>query len=610
MNLGRTLSSVALAFVLITGVTAQAAIVMPPVASDATVRTLAGNGIAGNLDGARDKAEFMFPVAVAYDARTGTTYVVDSAGQRIRAIASDGTVSTVAGSGPAATSGLEIQGGFADGPAASARFNYPMAIARAPDGALYVADSINRCIRKIAGGTVSTYSGVCGRRGAADGAAGTATFTDPRGLALARDGTLFVADFGVGVRAIAANGTVSTLKIPLQWVRQISTLALYEDGQYHMLFGAGNAGFIRYNLVFSRLDGARSAPDVERLTPFGIAPLDAQSVIVSSARWHGIYFLNFAGTWRRVAGQGGQDPALLGGFADGPPGEAKFYAPLGLAAGPKGEILVADAGNRRIRSVPAVDPRWTVGYGSATPPKEPAYYKAFFVSNSFAFENVVWADSIPGLVEKRINAERAKLGLDKPLKMEVGYFTAVPLEPQAQYIRESLADGTVDLVIWNLNPHFFHDAVGDWEVALPEFTPSAEARWKAAIETTYDKLKASKTQLILVDEPLGPHLGPAESFAYREFLSYDKSLRLGYDKYGQLPRLPEYGYQTNVDMEKLLGSLGIPYLPTLERFTAYERGPHAPLYSNYDFHFTPAGDAFLADMIVAYLEKTRPWANR
>ena len=583
---------------------------MPPASAGATVHTIAGNGTAGNVDGMRDKAEFMFPVAVGYDPSDGAIYVVDSAAQRIRKIASDGAVSTVAGSGPPATSGLEVQGGFADGPAASARFNYPMSIAVAPGGTLYVADSINRCIRKIAGGIVSTYAGTCGVQGAKDGTTATATFNDPRGLTLARDGTLFVADFGVGIRSIAANGAVETMKIPTQWVRQISTLAIYESGAVRMLYAAGNAGFLRYNLVFKRLDGVRSASDVERLTPFGILPLSEQTVLVSSPRWHGIYFLHFAGTWRRVAGQGGQDPALLGGFADGAPADAKFYAPMGLTAGPNGEAIVADAGNRRIRSVPTVDPRWTANYGSGTPPKEPDVYHAFFVSNSFAFENVVWADSIPGLIEKRINAERAKLGLSKPLKFDVGYFTAVPLAPQAQYIGESLADGTIDLVIWNLNPHFFHDSTGDWEVALPQFTPEARAGWKAAVDAAYAKLKASNTKLILVDEPLGQHLGPGESFAYRDYLSYDKSVRQGYDKFGQLPRKPGYGYDTNVEMERFLGSLGIPYIPTLERFLEYERGAHSPLYSNYDFHFTPAGDAFLADIISTYLEKTRPWNDR
>jgi hypothetical protein len=583
---------------------------MPAAGSDATVRTLAGNGTAGNVDGPRDAAEFMFPVALAYDAKADATYVADSAGQRIRRIAADGSVTTVAGSGAPNASGLEVEGGFADGPAASARFNYPMSLALRPDGALLVADSINRCIRKIANGIVSTYAGTCGKEGSRDGSIAEATFANPRSLALAEDGTLFVADFGNGVRAIGPDGRVRTLPIPAQWARTISNISIFEHGDKRMLFAAGNAGFMRYNLVFNRLDGFKSASDVERLTPFGILALDDRSAIVSSLRWHGIYFFNIGGTWRRVAGDGGQDPALAGGFADGPPASTRFYSPMGLAAGPAGRILVADAGNRRVRSVAGVDPRWTYANGTATPPKEPGVYHVFFVSNSFAFENVVWADSIPGLVEKRINAERGRLGLAKPLKFDVGYFAAVSLVPQAQYVGESLADGTVDLVIWNLNAHFFHKDFTDWEVALPAFTPDEEAAWKAAVEAAYAKLSASHTQLLITDEPLGQHLGPGEAFAYREFLSYDKSQREGYDRFGQFPRAPGYGYDTNVEMERFLGSLGVPYLPTLQRFVDYERGAHAPLYSNYDFHFTPAGDAFLADLIVQYLEKARPWNAR
>jgi DNA-binding beta-propeller fold protein YncE len=610
MQLGRTPFVVALAFVLGSSAVADAAIVMPPVAQDAVVRTLAGDGTAGIADGPQGKAEFMFPAGLAYDAKNGVVYVADAAAQRVRAIAPDGTVATVAGSGAPTDTGLEVPGGFADGPAASARFNFPMAVAVAADGTLYVADSMNRCIRKIANGTVSTYAGACGRQGTQDGPAASATFSNPRGLALAEDGTLFVADFGDGVRAIAPDGAVRTLRIPSQWAREVSTVALWERGDRRMLFAAANAGFFRYNLVYNRLDGARSSSDVERMTPYGLLALSDQAVAVSSPRWSSIGFLHFGGTWRRIAGEGGQDPALLGGFADGPPAVAKFYQPLGLAAGANGEILVADAGNRRVRGVPPVDPRWTVDYGTATPPKEPFAYHVFFVSNSFAFENVVWADSIPGIVEKRLNAERGRIGLTKPIKIDVGYFDAAPLDPQAQYIGQSLADGTVDLVIWNLNPHFFHDATGDWEVALPQFTQAAEARWRAAVDGAYAKLKAAHAKLLIVDEPLGQHLGPGESYAYREFLSYDKSQRLGYDKFGQQPRKAGYGYETNVEMERFIGSLDVPSIPTLQHFLEYERTSHVPLYSNYDFHFAPAGDAFLADLIARYLETARPWSAK
>src|SRR5271165_313093 len=168
MQSGRTLLGLALALALALGLTEQApaALVMPPLVDGAKVRTLAGDGAAGNVDGRRERAEFMFPVAVAYDPNGGAIYVADTAGQRIRKVARDGSVVTVAGSGPIGASGLEVEGGFADGAAATARFNFPMALALGRDGALLVADSLNHCIRKVAGGVVSTYSGTCGTQGA------------------------------------------------------------------------------------------------------------------------------------------------------------------------------------------------------------------------------------------------------------------------------------------------------------------------------------------------------------------------------------------------------------------------------------------------------------
>ena len=115
------------------------------------------------------------------------------------------TVRTYAGSGV---------NDFADGSALTAQFNTPRGIARAADGRLFVADSLNHRIRVISadGATVSTYAGdgICG--GFADGSTSTARFSSPRGIALAADGRLFVADeFNHRIRVISADGaTVST----------------------------------------------------------------------------------------------------------------------------------------------------------------------------------------------------------------------------------------------------------------------------------------------------------------------------------------------------------------------------------------------------------------
>ena len=92
-------------------------------------------------------------------------------------------------------------GDHQDGRIENARFNRPRQMIVAPDGHLYIADSGNHCIRRILlnnDGTPSTVETVIGRPGVAgyeDGNAEDALFDSPRGVAVAADGTIYIADF-------------------------------------------------------------------------------------------------------------------------------------------------------------------------------------------------------------------------------------------------------------------------------------------------------------------------------------------------------------------------------------------------------------------------------
>ena len=94
----------------------------------------------------------------------------------------------------------------------SAFFDFPEDLVRRGNGNWYVADTYNNVIRKIAAdGIVSTYAG-SGSYGYADGAAASAEFALPRGIAMADDGTIYVADTDNSkIRKITASGTVSTI---------------------------------------------------------------------------------------------------------------------------------------------------------------------------------------------------------------------------------------------------------------------------------------------------------------------------------------------------------------------------------------------------------------
>ena len=164
---------------------------------DGTVSTLAGDGLAGDKDGKGAGAQFNGPVGVAVDA-SGNVYVADTYNDRIRRIAPDGTVTTIAGGKRA---------GNVDGPAAQALFDTPTGVAINADGALFIADTANHAIRKIAkDGTVSTIAAA--REDDRD-----SLLRSPVGIAVTKDGFLYLASSAHGrVAQITPKGEAVPLK--------------------------------------------------------------------------------------------------------------------------------------------------------------------------------------------------------------------------------------------------------------------------------------------------------------------------------------------------------------------------------------------------------------
>jgi sugar lactone lactonase YvrE len=174
------------------------------IAPDGTASTLAGSAIAGFADGDGAAAQFYNPYGVAVDGE-GNVIVSDKSNNRVRKIAPDGTVSTLAGSGRA---------GCTDGAGAAAQFNSPLGVAVDGEGNAIVADAGNERLRKITpDGTVSTLA-ESGIQGFADGAGEAAQFNCPYGVAVDGEGIVIVADYSNNlVRKIAPDGTVSTLAV-------------------------------------------------------------------------------------------------------------------------------------------------------------------------------------------------------------------------------------------------------------------------------------------------------------------------------------------------------------------------------------------------------------
>lgn len=176
--------------------------VIKKIAPNGIVTLFAGNGLQLLKDGPALNASFTLPTEIVTDA-AGNVYVADFGNQAIRKITPAGEVSTLAGNGST---------GSQNGIGTAATFAAPNGLAIDAAGNIYVADTGNHLIRKITPlGVVTTFAGT-GAQGFTDGNALTATFKSPSKIAIDQSGNLFITDFGNNaIRKIDPLGVVSTL---------------------------------------------------------------------------------------------------------------------------------------------------------------------------------------------------------------------------------------------------------------------------------------------------------------------------------------------------------------------------------------------------------------
>jgi sugar lactone lactonase YvrE len=172
------------------------------------IDTLAGNGKRGfSGDGGPARAAtFQDPTALALGA-DGSLYVTDTGNNRLRVVRPDHTVATVAGT---ADQGFSGDGGQAS----AAQLNAPAGVTTDSQGHIFLADTGNNRVREIApDGTITTIAGTGQQGFAGDGGPATkARLNSPSGLALMPDGSLLIADTGNNrVRRVASDGTISTV---------------------------------------------------------------------------------------------------------------------------------------------------------------------------------------------------------------------------------------------------------------------------------------------------------------------------------------------------------------------------------------------------------------
>ncbi|HJQ36495.1 MAG TPA: hypothetical protein VKB93_05105 [Thermoanaerobaculia bacterium] len=330
-------------------------------------------------------AAFDFPAGIALHP-DGSLLVTDFRGCTLRRVTSDGLVTTIAGSVPAT--------GVVDGDAAAARFSWPVDVAVAADGSAFIADG-NRIRRTLADGTtitfagpdglttisalafapngdlivaegdahvirrvtmsgvVTTIAGSPGKSGLVDGAGPAARFQNPYGVAVAPDGTIYVADtLNRAIRVITGNDVRT---IPHDRAVFNTPVGIDVDEQ-------GNAYVWDENFAsLTRVarDGATTvlARDVRLAGDgWGLARAAGGTFYLAANASDAIRRIHPNGTIEVFAG-GNDSPGNENGAAS----TARFRWPRGIAIGPNGAIYVTDTANGAVRviaeSAPVTGPR-------------------------------------------------------------------------------------------------------------------------------------------------------------------------------------------------------------------------------------------------------------
>lgn len=267
----------------------------------------------GGDGGQADRALLNFPTAVAVD-KAGHLYIADTMNHRIRRVeARTKTISTIAGVG-------QPRYGGDGGPAVAAGLNDPAALAVSESGTLYIADQSNNRVRAIdlTTGHIRTVAGTGSASYNGDGIPATeADLAGPSGLALGKEGTLFIADtFNGRIRAVdPVTGFIKTV--------------------------VGDGGEYRYQ-------GAVESPSESVSRPAGIA-LDAEgNLFVTDSDNHLVRrWDRSTGRLDRLAGVGIANYGGDGGSAL----EASLSYPFGIVVGPDGHVFIADTFNHRIREI-------------------------------------------------------------------------------------------------------------------------------------------------------------------------------------------------------------------------------------------------------------------
>ncbi len=325
------------------------------------ITTVAGNGSTGFAGdgGPATSAKLNNPRGVVADG-SGNVYFADSDNNRVRKIASNGTISTVAGDG--------TKGFGGDGAAAtSAQLDSPDGVALTDSGELLVADTGNNRVRKIAlNGVITTVAGTGSPGTAGDGGPANSASLTPSALTQSA-GKVFVAD-GNRVRQFAVGGTISTIAgngaawysgdggAATNTQMTPTDVALASNGDAYVV--DSDNGVIRRisggiattfagggGLVGKASDGGPAT--AAHLYPGGIAVDGNDNLLIADSESDLVRSITPGGTISTFAGTG--SPGFSGD--NGQAKAAQLQDPIDVAIGAAGTVYISDSGNARIRAV-------------------------------------------------------------------------------------------------------------------------------------------------------------------------------------------------------------------------------------------------------------------
>ena len=322
------------------------------------ISTVAGNGQEGfsGDGGLATNAKLRFPSAVAVDA-VGNLYITDEGNGRVRKVATDGRISTFAGTGDSGFSGD-------GGPATAAMLNSPGAIAVDSAGYVYIADTINSRVRRVApNGTISTVAGKSRPPGdnpydGVGGPASNAYIGNPVALFIdSSNGLLIAADSRI--YSVSPTGILSNVAGELyDFSNGSDTIVDVDAHRANVRMVTGLVRDSRGNIYVASNSMVRVISPGSVVIPF--------AGIFGAADYQDSYGFR---------GDGG--PAI----------GAKFYGVAGLSIDAAGNIIVSDSNNGRIRRVTPL--------GAAPPPSIPGQVRAAVATANAGNVTVSFQSPIP-----------------------------------------------------------------------------------------------------------------------------------------------------------------------------------------------------------------------